>query len=131
MTTEPMSQTNNWVDSDHSGRADDPWHTHTGEAPPAHAHGATSPLVIFAVGFIGFLLVVTIVIVLRQYFIMGVQKEKIAQQEVSMNADFRGKQALWEASLTGYEWVDAYDGVVRIPLEAAMEKVTKTYSRTP
>ena len=128
MSDETAQDANPWVDPDHSGFTDDEWHSHKGEAPPQYAHGSVSPLMIFGVGLGGFIIVVVCIVLITVYFKMESQKEISAKQEVSLASGFRAKQASWEEQLTGYAWVDAQAGDVRIPLDKAMTKVAERYA---
>ena len=129
MTNESKPDSSPWVDPDHSGHTDDVWHSHRGETPPQHAHGAISPGVIFSVGLGGFAIVVACIALITVYFRMESQREIAAKQEVSLATGFRGKQAEWESQLTGFAWVDAQAGTVRIPLDVAMSKVAESYAQ--
>lgn len=129
MTTQPAAQENDWVDADHSGASDDSWHSHTGETPPQHAHGVTSPLNIFLIGIVCTILVLATMAVIAQYFVMGSQLEIAAKQEVNLGADFADLQESWDAALTGYGWVDAANGVVRVPIQTAIDAVVTEYSQ--
>lgn len=129
MSNQSNADSSAWVDPDHSGHTDDAWHSHKGEAPPQHAHGAISPGVIFGVGLGGFAIVVACIVLITVYFKMESQKEIAAKQEVSLATGFRAKQAEWESQLTGYAWVDPQAGTVRIPIDEAMSKVAASYAQ--
>lgn len=129
MTSQQAPQENDWVDADHSGVADDPWHSHAGETPPQHAHGVTSPLNIFLIGTACTVLVIATMAVIAQYFVMGSQLEIAAKQEVNLGAGFADLQESWDTTLSGYDWVDAPNGVVRVPLQTAIDKVVTEYSQ--
>ncbi len=128
MSHDSNNDSSPWVDPDHRAYTDDAWHAHQGEAPPQHAHGAVSPLVIFSVGLGGFISIVACIILITVYFKMESQKEIALKQEVSLASGFTSMQAEWESQLRGYAWVDASTGVVRIPLEKAMDKVAASYA---
>lgn len=129
MSNEAKNDSSAWVDPDHRAYTDDQWHSHKDETPPQHAHGSVSPAVIFGVGLGGFAIVVACIALITIYFKMETQKEVSSKQEVSLASGFRAKQAEWESKLRGYAWVDPQEGVVRIPLEAAMDKVASTYAQ--
>lgn len=130
MTSQPENQENDWVDADHSGVSDDQWHRHTGETPPEHAHGVTAPRNIFLIGVACFLFVVACVAAITQYFVMGSQEEIEAKQEVSLGAGFADTKASWDAKLHEYDWLDAPNGVVSVPIETAIDNVVREYSQT-
>ncbi len=75
------------------------------------------------------MLVIITMVVIAQYFVMGVQTETAAKQEVNLGADFVARRATWDKALSEYGWVDAPNGVVRVPLQAAIDKVVKEYSQ--
>lgn len=128
MTTFDPAESSRWADPDHSGYTDDEWHAHAGEAPPQPSHGSVAPAAIFAVGIVGFLIVVLCVVIIAQYFIMESQKEIAAKQEVDLSAGYRSARAQWEERLGGFGWADPQAGVVRLPISVAMDKVAAHYA---
>ncbi len=128
MTVFDPKESSDWVDPDHSGHTDDAWHAHPGEAPPQHSHGTVTPAAIMAVGLIGFLLVVACVVVITQYFTMESQRELASKQEVSIGAEYRSLAATWDQNLREFGWADAEAGTIRIPIEAAADKVAREYA---
>lgn len=129
MTNSPDTPNNDWTDPDHSGHTDDQWHRHTGEEAPQQAHGSTATWSIFVVGIVGFLFVVGSIFSISVYFKMSSQREIAAKQEVSMDADFKGAQAEWADTLSGYGWADGPKGLVRIPLSVAKTKTIEAYAQ--
>jgi|GEM_PF-1242082 len=131
MTTFDPADTSRWTDPDHSGYTDDEWHAHTGEAAPEESHGSVAPAAIFAVGLVGFLVVVACVLVISQYFIMQSQKQIAMKQEVDISSSYRSTRASWEEQLSGYGWADPAAGKVRIPIDVAITKVATRYAQSP
>lgn len=131
MTTFDPKQGSDWMDPGHSGYTDDQWHAHQGEKQPEHSHGSIAPGTILAIGVIGFLLVVTCIVLITQFFKMTAQKEFDTKTEVPINAEFRSARATWDEKLSGYGWVDGQAGVVHLPLDIAEMKVAKEYASTP
>ncbi len=118
-----------WVDADHSPIADDPWHDHAGEAAPQHAHGQTTPGAIAIVGLVSFLVLLFTMGAVAVYFFQVHRAEHVRKVERSpMDQEAIEARARWEAQLRGYEWVDAEQNVVSIPIDAAMRSVIRDYT---
>lgn len=126
--TEQHNTLDEWSDPDHTVVTDDPWHAHAEEAPPQHSHGSVSAAVIFAIGMVGFLLVVLCVALITVYFKKVSQAEYAAKQEVPLNKEYRENMAQWTARLDDYAWSDAENDLVQTPIEVAIDKVARRYA---
>ncbi|TVQ30666.1 MAG: hypothetical protein EA376_12485 [Phycisphaeraceae bacterium] len=119
-----------WVDADHSGETDDPWHAHTpDEGVPQPSHGETSPATIAAVGIISFALLGVTMAFVAFYFIQINQIEYTRKVEIDIGQDVRSLQRVWEADLRNYGWVDAPNNVVHIPIDRAIRSVAREYAQ--
>lgn len=118
------------ADADHSIEADDPWHDHAGEAPPQEVHGETSALFIAGLGVVSFCALLVCIGLIAIYFNQVSRTEFIQKRErTDVAGEFRERSARWNADLTTYGWVDESSGVVRIPLDAAIERVAQEYGQ--
>lgn len=118
------------ADADHSLVADDAWHDHSGEAPPQEVHGETSALFIAGLGVVSFCGLLVCIGLLAVYFNQVSRAEIIQKRErTDVAREFRERSAGWNAELTTYGWVDENNGVVRIPLDRAIELVVQEYGQ--
>lgn len=113
--------------------AHDEWFRHTPDEP-AHQemHGQLNPYAIMA------FLLVTIVVVfataglvhhtmtLRMTNHLKMVRQE-AKTDTTLAAAYREAHATWERELTTSGWVDRSNGVVRLPVEVAAEKVRREY----
>ncbi len=115
---------------DHSMVTDDAWHDHQGEAAPQEVHGETNPMFIAALGVVGFGVLLVSIVLITIYFNQVVRSEKVQKIErADVAREYSERRAYWEAELTSYGWVDQQAGVVRIPLDAAIEGVVEEYAQ--
>jgi len=109
--------------------ASDPWHDHAGEAPPQDTHGETNPGFIALVGAVGMVVIVVLIVILTKYFDSVVYDEKYAKHELQdMRTEVRAVEAQWEQNLSSYAWADAQAGAVRIPIDRAIDAVSREYA---
>jgi hypothetical protein len=118
------------ADRDHSMETDDEWHDHTGEAAPQEVHGETSPMFIAALGVVGFGVLIVSIVLITIYFNQVVRAEQVQKIErADMARDYNERRAYWDAELSSYGWIDQENGVVRIPLDRAIESVVEEYTQ--
>ena len=107
----------------------DAWHSHEGEAPAQDTHGETKPSTIALVGIVGLVVIILTVVILVGYFDAVNRQEKYVKHEL---ADVRGEAratiAQWQSELSSYGWVDAENGIVRMPIDQAMQTIAEEYS---
>jgi hypothetical protein len=129
----PTAAEVDWHDRDHSMETDDVWHDHgVAEDAPQHAHGQTSPLGIFLTGVLSLAVLSGLIIGTMIYFTQAVRRVQVERLEVTpINQNVLAARAMWQAGLTGYGWVDGAKGVVRLPLEQAVEIVAEEYTLKP
>ncbi len=107
----------------------DPWHDHSGEAPPQDVHGETNPGFIALVGAVGMVIVVVLIVILTKYFDAVVFDEKMVKQERwDVRTEVRAVEAEWGQQLTSYGWADAENAVVHIPIDRAIETIAGEYA---
>lgn len=113
---------------DHHGAIDD-WHDHAADPKPQHVHGETSPVVIAGIGLVGFAFVIVTIVAIVIYFDQVLRNEVVVKVEkTNVAGEYQAKMATWQGELSSYGWVDAQNGVVRIPAERAAELVAQEYS---
>ncbi|MFG0274250.1 MAG: hypothetical protein ACF8QF_04250 [Phycisphaerales bacterium] len=118
------------ADRDHSMATDDAWHDHSGEAAPQEVHGETNPMFIAALGVVGFGVLIVSIVLITVYFNQVVRSEVVQKVErADVSREYTERRAYWDAELTSYGWVDQEAGVVRIPLDAAIERVVEEYTQ--
>lgn len=107
----------------------------SGEARPEPASVATRPVLVIALGFLGF--VALSLMALRTYYAWSVREPVVspprafAQPQLQSNprADLARLQTEQAGRLQGYAWVDRADGVARIPIERAMQLLSERGER--
>lgn len=115
-------------DAAHSAQPD-PWHDHSGEAPPQETHGETNPGFIALVGAVGMVVIVVLIVILTKYFDSVVFEEKMVKQERwDVRNEVRAVEAQWGQNLSSYAWSDAAAGTVRVPIERAIDAVAQEYA---
>lgn len=122
--------TDNWEEQTRTAHSDDAWHSHSGEAPPQHEHGSkANPFGIILVSLASIVFVVVLVIVVMVYFNQRVRALRVERQE---RADFTSlvSQQKDHANqmMGGYGWVDAQEGIIRIPIDRAIEITAEEYA---
>lgn len=119
-------------DYEHDLVEHDSWFRHDATEPyHQEAHGQTKPLVI--VVFLGVTVVFVAVVAFMciqffNSFVRDQQTAKIERNE-AYYANTRRIKAEWEAQLTGYGWVDAQAGQIRVPIEVAKQQIIAEYGR--
>ncbi len=119
-----------WEDADHTLVTDDEWHEHSGEAPPQHAHGQTTPGVIALYGLGGFIALLVSMAAVGVYFVQ-VNRAKFVRnvERIELGDETRELKARWQAQLHEYGWVDVENNIVRVPIENAIESVAREYAQ--
>ena len=95
---------------------------HAGVAPEERDPKSSSTLIVGAVGVI---LLAVVVILLQVLFYRTSEAERWRKVISRQPAELRGVQAEQREMLNGYRWIDEPNGVVAIPVDAAMELVVK------
>jgi len=120
-----------WADADHSPLADDPWHDHAGEAPPQHAHGEPTPGAIAIVGLASFLVLLFTMGAVAVYFFEVNRAEYVRKvQRAPVDQAAIEAHARWQAQLRDYEWVNAEENVVSVPIDVAMRSIARDYANS-
>ena len=77
------------------------------------------------VGAVGVILLAVVVILLQVLFYRTAEAERWRKVVSQQPAELRGAQAEQREMLNGYRWIDEPNGVVAIPVDAAMDLVVK------
>ena len=120
----------NWQEQERTSHADDRWHAHAGEAPPQHEHGSrASPIGIIVVAVASLVFVVVLVVLVMVYFNQRVRALRVEREE---RADFTsfvvGQMDHRQQMMGDYGWIDAENGVFRLPIERAIEITAQEYA---
>jgi len=122
----------NWEEQARTAHVDDAWHSHTGEEPPQHEHGAiANPVGIVVVTVVSIAVVVAIVVFVMIYFEQRVRAVRVEREEradfSAFVADQRVKAQEW---MGDYGWIDpsTENPVIRIPIDRAIEITAEEYA---
>lgn len=118
-----------WHGADHSNVSDDPWHDHSGDEKPQHAHGETTPAGIAAVGLISFGLLVLSIVGVWIFFDQMLRLEYDRKQDMFTGEPALELRARWEAELNEYGWADPATNRVVIPIDRAVDLVAAEYAK--
>ena len=81
-------------------------------------------------GLVGFAFTVVTIVAIVVYFDQVVRSEVVVKvEQTNVAGEYQAKMATWEGELSSYGWVDAQNGVVRIPFDRAAELVAQEYSQ--
>ncbi|MCB9837779.1 MAG: hypothetical protein H6813_00430 [Phycisphaeraceae bacterium] len=120
----------NWEEQARTAHADDAWHIHSGEAPPQHEHGSKANpfgILLFSVASIVF--VVALVIIVQMYFNQRVRALRIERQEhVDFTKSVVDQNQHAQQMMGDYGWLDAGAGVIRLPVDRAIEITAQEYA---
>jgi flagellar basal body-associated protein FliL len=121
----------------HVAEKPDAWHTHTSDEPApqaAHAENIHGPTVmLYGIAIMVFIAVFVIATVV--YFNWYTNRLEIAIQErldltegaPPIQAEYNRIRSEIEAQQASFGWANAEKGLIRIPLEKAMERVVTDY----
>ena len=106
----------------------DEWFQHSADEHPQQEHGALSPLVAL-LGIIVTMAVLFLTIgTLAWYFDHVAKREISAKQETDTGIDYVQTHARQTALLNNPAWVDAKAGIVRLPIDWAMDDTVRWYA---
>lgn len=107
----------------------DQWHSHGSPDEPhaQDAHGEISGPALMAWLLLLFVGVFGAIIVLVFYFERSQQRVVAVRTEIDMGQSVRQQLATEMGELTSFGWIDQAAGVVRIPIDQAMEETVRFY----
>jgi hypothetical protein len=82
-----------------------------------------SAAVTFIVGAVGTILLIVVVVVLEIFYYRSKSQEEYRKVTLQVPEELTRVRAQQEAELAGYAWLDEVNGVLRIPIDRAMELV--------
>lgn len=123
-------ENDNWQEQSRTSHSDDSWHAHAGELPPQHEHGSkANPVGIILISVASIVFVVVLVFVVMVYFNQRVRALRVEREE---RADFTsfvaGQNSHAQQMMGDYGWIDAEQGVFRLPITRAIEITAQEYA---
>lgn len=129
-------------DQHHHTRADfeaelthhDEWFRHSPDEHHQESHGSTNPWAISGVMVAVIIITFGVAFYALNYLgraaaaLKAERHEALTDTSMRLGGAYRETRANWEAAQSQYTWVDAKAGVVRIPMDRAIDKVVRQYA---